>query len=116
MKEFWSDSKTVAARGFHICLAIMEMHSPKLVSLAIFYVCVWRVSVINVVLLLVTVITLPWPLVSCCPFNTPYLSLSFIKVACFTPYVHDSVLRCQGGGSLGSQLTNTSCPPRCSTS
>ncbi|KAL5249603.1 hypothetical protein ACHWQZ_G018461 [Mnemiopsis leidyi] len=63
MKEFWSDSKTVAARGFHISLAIMEMHSPKLVSLAIFYVCVWRVSVINVVLLLVTVVTLPWPLV-----------------------------------------------------
>ena len=47
------------------------MHSPKLVSLAIFYVCVWRVSVINVVLLLVTVVTLPWPLVSL------YLSLSF---------------------------------------
>ena len=63
MKEFWTDSKTFAARAFHISLAIMEMHSPKFVSLAIFYVCVWRVSVINVVLLLVTVVTLPWPLV-----------------------------------------------------
>nr|AQX17753.1 piezo mechanosensor [Beroe abyssicola] len=63
MKEFWSESKTFASRAFHISLAILEMHSPKFVSLAIFYVCVWRVSVINVVLLLITVCTLPWPLV-----------------------------------------------------
>nr|AQX17754.1 piezo mechanosensor [Hormiphora californensis] len=63
LREFWSDSKSVASKGFHISLALMEMHSPKFVSLALFFVCVSRVSVLNVVVLLVTVVTLPWPVV-----------------------------------------------------
>ena len=35
----------------------------RFVSLALFFVCVSRVSVLNVVVLLVTVVTLPWPVI-----------------------------------------------------